>query len=101
MKVLSWYLLDELKKVLARDKFKLSETEQDLKIDFITRLSDVTLIKSKFSVVVEDPTDDIVLRTAFDGNAKYVVSGDKHLLKIKQFAEIRIVSANEMLEILK
>ncbi|HEY7733592.1 MAG TPA: putative toxin-antitoxin system toxin component, PIN family, partial [Nitrososphaera sp.] len=56
--------------------------------------------KSKFRVVKQDPDDDTILRTAVDGRAKLVVSGDNHLLDMKGFRGIRIVSVEEMLQML-
>jgi predicted nucleic acid-binding protein len=51
-------------------------------------------------VVKQDPDDDTILRTAVDGRAKLVVSGDNHLLDMKGFRGIRIVSVEEMLQML-
>jgi predicted nucleic acid-binding protein len=50
--------------------------------------------------VKADPTDDIILRTAYDGKADYIVSGDEHLLALKEFKGIKIVTVSEMLEVL-
>ena len=47
-----------------------------------------------------DPDDDTILRTAVDGRARLVVSGDSHLLDMKGFRGIRIVSVAEMLQML-
>jgi len=57
-------------------------------------------VRSKFRAVKDDPNDDIILRTAHDCRAKYVVSADRHLLSLGEFRGIKIVTANEMLEIL-
>lgn len=37
---------------------------------------------------------------AYDGGASYVVSGDRHLLKIRSVKGIRIVTVSEMLQLL-
>ena len=58
-------------------------------------------IRSKFKVVKNDPDDDIIVNTAYDGNADYIVSGDDDLLKLKSFKGIRIVTVNEILTILE
>ena len=58
-------------------------------------------IKSSFNVVLEDPDDNMILRTAHDGKALYVVSGDKHLLKLKGFRRAKIVTVEGMLRILR
>ena len=44
--------------------------------------------------------DDVVLNTAHDGNANYIVSGDNHLLKLRKLRGIRIVNPKEMIDIL-
>jgi predicted nucleic acid-binding protein len=58
-------------------------------------------VKSKFKVIKEDPDDDVVLRTAFDGKAEYIVSGDKHLLALGEFKGIKIVNITEILSVVK
>jgi predicted nucleic acid-binding protein len=59
----------------------------------------VVTFKRRFKIVEEDPDDDIVLSTAYRGDARYVISVDKHLLK--EFRGIEIVTAREMLELLR
>ena len=44
---------------------------------------------------------DIILRTASDRKASFVVSGDAHLLGMRKFRRIRIVTVTEMLLMLK
>ena len=66
----------------------------------IGSIANLVKVRSKFKVVKEDPTDDIVLRTAHDGKAGYIVSGDRHLLSLKKFRKIRIVTVSQMLDIL-
>jgi predicted nucleic acid-binding protein len=43
----------------------------------------------------------MVVRTAFDGKADYIVSGDKHMLSLSTYRGIRIVNVDEMLRLLK
>lgn len=56
-------------------------------------------MRSNFKVV-KDPDDDLVINTAYDGKALYIVSGDRLLLEVKEFAGIRIMKASEMLELI-
>ena len=53
--------------------------------------------KSKISVVTIDPTDNIFLECALDGDADFIISGDRHLLDIKVYKDIDIVRAGEFL----
>ena len=61
----------------------------------------IVRIRSRFRAVKEDPDDDTILRTAYDGRASYISSGDMHLLDMKKFRRVRMVAVEEMLEILK
>ncbi|MGI0141842.1 MAG: putative toxin-antitoxin system toxin component, PIN family [Candidatus Micrarchaeales archaeon] len=93
-------IIDEFKGVVSREKFKLEREEQAQLVSFVVRISHIVSLKGKFRVVKEDPDDDMVIGTAYDGKASYIVSGDKHLLKIKEFAGIKIVTANQMLNLI-
>jgi predicted nucleic acid-binding protein len=48
-------------------------------------------------VVLADPDDDAVLACAVAAHSEVIVSGDRHLLDLKQYQDIRIVTAAEML----
>jgi putative PIN family toxin of toxin-antitoxin system len=67
----------------------------------IGSIASVVKVRSKFKVINEDPDDDMVLRTAQDGRAEYIVSGDKHLLSLKEFRGIKIVTVTQMLNIIR
>ncbi|MDI6795241.1 MAG: putative toxin-antitoxin system toxin component, PIN family, partial [bacterium] len=55
-------------------------------------------IKEMVPYVEADSDDDIFLNCALNSEAKYVISGDKHLLNLKHVGEILIVSVSEFLE---
>jgi predicted nucleic acid-binding protein len=57
-------------------------------------------VKSKVKAVKEDPDDDIIVSAACDAHADYIVSGDQHLLSLREFRGIKIVTVNQMLSIL-
>lgn len=54
----------------------------------------VTLVSPTHTprVVTDDPDDDHVIACAVAANAKLIVSGDKHLLSIKSYQNISILS---------
>ena len=47
--------------------------------------------------VVIDPDDDAVLACALAANANLIVSGDAHLLNLKSFHRMSIITASEAL----
>ncbi len=49
-------------------------------------------------IVSEDPDDDKFVHCAIAAKADYIVSGDSHLLNIKRFENILILSPKEVLQ---
>ena len=95
--VTSDLILRELGTVLRRPKFKTDEDEIHRVILVLMQASEVIEVVSKFNLVEEDPKDDMVVETAYDGKADFIVSGDSHLLSLKNVKGIRIVNAKQML----
>lgn len=93
-------IIDEFRHVIAGEEFRRSGREQERLVAFIAGISSMVKVESGFGIVKEDPDDDAIVNTAYDGKVQYIVSGDKHLLKLKKVLGIRIVTANEMLELL-
>jgi len=93
-------LLDELKKVLMYERFCLDEKTVDDNAKYILTISKIISPKRRLRVIREDPTDNMVLECAWEGKARYIVSGDEHLLRLKEFRGIKIVRAKELLVIL-
>jgi uncharacterized protein len=46
----------------------------------------------------EDPDDNRILEAAVAGKAAYIVSGDRHLLRMKAFRGVRILTVNEFID---
>lgn len=53
----------------------------------------------KVDAVAEDPTDNRILECAVAGDSDYLVTGDNHLLKLRQFAGTKIVKAVDFLDV--
>ncbi len=100
--VSSMEMLAELADVLSRGKFtEVKSLQVNSFLSTFARKAVIVTLKRRFKIVEEDPDDDIVLSTAYAGVARYIVSGDKHLLKLKEFRGIEIVTVKEMLELLR
>jgi uncharacterized protein len=48
-----------------------------------------------------DPKDDKILELALNGQARYIVSGDKDLLVLNPFRDVKIVTAEEFLKVVQ
>lgn len=98
--VLSRDIIEEFALVIKRRKFGLAEDEQRLLVEFIIKLADVIETKSSFNEIKDDQNDNMVLNCAFDGRVNFIVSGNHHLLDLKEFKGIKIITADEMLKII-
>ena len=95
---ISLQLVDELSRVL-RDKFTLGSVEIDKIISEIKDFAEIVTPRVTLQVVEKDPPDDRVLECAVAAKADFIISGDKHLLDLGNFREIKIVGPAEFLEI--
>ena len=93
-------ILRELVQVLSRPKFKTSEDEINRIILALIASAEVVGVKSKLEAVKEDAKDNMIIETAYDGNADVIVSGDSHLLCLKTFGDIKIINVENMLSLL-
>jgi len=82
-----------------KKKFKLSEDEvSQILFDFSSFISPVKVTK-KYQVIPDDPDDDKFIECAMECCADYIISGDKHLLNLKEYSGIKIINASEFLSI--
>jgi len=98
--VLSSQMLAELADVISRDKFSATSSQVDRFISILVKKATIVSARSIPKVILEDPDDDVVLATALCGKAAYIVSGDKHLLKIACYEKTQIVSVNHFVQII-
>jgi putative PIN family toxin of toxin-antitoxin system len=88
-------MLDELAKVLSYERLQprleqLGLTPAEL-VAYALDLASIFEVPGGPSIVVADPDDDIFLRCAIAASAACVVSGDHHLLELKEYAGIPIL----------
>ena len=98
--VSSVHLLAELEDVLAR-KFQFTEGQIEMYISLIVSGSHLAEVKGVPKVVVEDPDDDFIRASAVEGESDFIVTGDRHLLRLREYGDVRIVTVREMLTLLK
>ena len=99
--IFSSAILEEFLEVVEDPKVARYTSQQDVTIflNILGKAAKMVQTKSQFKAVKEDPDDDAIVRAAFDGKADYIVSGDKHLLALKEFKGIKILTIDEMLSL--
>lgn len=95
---LSEDILAEFSYVMT-EKFDYSRDELDKVIIFLRKISVITAPVSCKGAVKEDPTDDKIIECAAAADCDYIVSGDKHLLNLKNYKNIKIIKASELLKL--
>ncbi len=100
--ILSEEILQEFRDVLSRrevkERFHYSQRDISEFISVIRGAVSIVVPTSTLEVIEEDPDDDIIINTAYDGKAEYIVSGDNHLKKLKKFKSILILTPKAMLD---
>ena len=103
--VLSEEIIKELSQVLAYPKlkkvYKAEGLRQEDLVEAVLKIGKFVKTTKKLNVVKEHPADDKFIECALAAGAEYIVSGDKHLLKIANYKKIQIFAVNEFLRILK
>ena len=103
--VLSEEIIKELSQVLAYPKlkkvYKAEGLSQEDLMEAVLKIGKFVKTTKKLNVVEEHPADDKFIECALAAGAEYIVSGDKHLLKIANYKKIQILTVNEFLLILK
>ena len=89
-------ILDELLGILAR-KFSRDAEELAHVAVFLSDLSTVVKPRRKLAVLADEP-DNRILECAVTGGAHIIVTGDKALLQIKTFRNVRVVAFRAYLE---
>jgi putative PIN family toxin of toxin-antitoxin system len=92
-------LMEELgEKLEARLHFSADQVAETL-ADYLGFLQ-VVKIPKRLDAVPRDPEDNMVLECALEGQAQYIVSGDKDLLELKEFQGVQIIRAVDFLTLL-
>ena|SRR3989344_3410852 len=91
-------LLLELSQTL-NGKFKWQEPEIRSLLLGIKKFATIVKPQTRIMVIKNDPPDNRILECAIQAKADYIISGDKkHVLSLKKFKNIPIVSAKEFLD---
>lgn len=100
--LLSETTIAEFLQVLSYEKFSHTPIEKiSLFIEIIMETSIIVETKTKISTIKDDPADNRILECAVDGKADYIISGDKHLLDLKEYQGIKILNAKTFLGSMK
>ena len=91
-------ILREYFEVLNRPKFKLKQETIDKITRYIYQFSEFVISEEKIKLIEADPADNKFLEAAIAGKVDFIVSGDDHLLELREFRSIPILSGREFMD---
>ena len=94
-------LFNEFLDVARRSKFKkyFDEKSVQLLIENISEKLEFIEVASAITIC-RDLKDNFILALSIDGNADYIVTGDKDLLSLNGFKGKKIITINEFIKII-
>lgn len=98
-------MIDEIDDVIKRDFFKerinlLGLTRENI-INQIIELNKIIEIDGNLNAIKDDPDDNIILETAIKSKSEFLISGDNHLLDLKKYDNIKIISCRDFIDMLE
>jgi len=98
-------IIEELERVLSYSRLmKRHGLEKEELKEFISDLlSIMSLVEERktIEVIMDDPSDNKYLSCALNAKVDFIVSGNVHLLNLKEYEGIRITTPAQLLEIME
>lgn len=91
-------ILEELARVLS-EKFGWRPPLIDEAMAEVRGYAEMVLPQTTLTEIKDDPTDDCILECALEAAADVIVSGDRHLLQVKKFRGIEILTLRDFLQL--
>ena len=98
--ILSTGILEEFEGVVSQERFGFTKNIREEIINNVIKIAKIVDPKGKIDAVKEDPDDNKIIECALEGKADYIISGDKHLLKLGKFQGIEVITTTKFLELL-
>lgn len=96
--VSSHAILEEFVRVLRSFKIRMDEEMIEEWQRMIIENGIIVEPITKLEIVKADPSDNKFFEAAVAGNAQYIVSQDRHLLQVREYQNIQVLSPFEFLQ---
>lgn len=97
--------LAELRDVLQRphitNKYRLSAPDIEHHLSVLRNFAEVAPGHLILDVIPADPQDNHVLAAAVETNCRWIISGDRHLLKVGEYQGVGILTPRDFLTLLE
>ncbi|MDR2971491.1 MAG: putative toxin-antitoxin system toxin component, PIN family [Bacteroidales bacterium] len=95
-------IIAEIENTIQKPKFENRQEQINAIMSIVEKYGKKITVhpEHKITDVCRDPKDNIYLECAIAAQADYIITGDKDLLVLKEYQGVKIVNANEYLEMI-
>jgi putative PIN family toxin of toxin-antitoxin system len=94
-------ILDEIYAVMGRSKFHADKDEINYFINSIEEIANKIVPTKRIKNGGRDKTDNKYIECGITADVDYILSGDIHLLALKEYEKIKLITVKNYLEIIK
>jgi putative PIN family toxin of toxin-antitoxin system len=94
-------ILEEIGDVIGRSKFHADENEINYFIHSIEEIADKVVPQRSITNGSRDKTDNKYIECGITAHVDYIISGDVYLLELKEYENIKMITAKEYLETMR
>lgn len=100
--VVSEFILAEFERTLAQPYFRrwLSPSQRVEAVNLVRTQARIVEVTASVQKVATHTEDDLILATAVSAGVDYLVTGDKQLQKLREYAHFTILSSAEFCQVL-
>jgi putative PIN family toxin of toxin-antitoxin system len=102
--VVSDEIIEEIRRVTSYPKlWERYRSVRENRDELIERLREIAIVvepSRTLSAVLQDESDNRYVECAIEGRAEYIVTGDPHLLDIREYQGVEILSPAALLAVL-
>jgi len=84
-----------------RSKFLWKNSQIGIFIDSILEFCHLVEVNDKMVFIKDDPDDDKILECAISAKCDYIISGDRHLIKLGSYKNIKILRPADFLFLIR
>ena len=92
-------ILDEIENVISRPKFHAENDKIHYYISSLEEIGNIISPKKRIKNGSRDKNDNKYIECGITADADYIISGDIHLLELKEYDTIKIVTAKDYMTI--
>lgn len=91
-------IIEEVERVLKR--ILGNDSDANNLISLFKLKATIVKPRKTYNVIKDDPHDNKFLACAYEGEADFIISGDKHLLQLTEFKCIKVITVKQFLDLL-